>query len=70
MFSMIQYKPFALQDYTYPVWATVLGWFIAAMSVLCVPAGMIHAIYHAKGANLWQVSMLGQKKYMCLYFKC
>ncbi|XP_048764055.1 sodium- and chloride-dependent GABA transporter ine-like [Ostrea edulis] len=54
LFSMISYRPFQLDDYEFPVWATVLGWFIAALSVLCVPIGMIHAIYQAKGNTLWQ----------------
>ncbi|XP_061197519.1 sodium- and chloride-dependent GABA transporter ine-like [Saccostrea echinata] len=54
LFSMISYRPFQLDDYQYPIWATVLGWFIAALSVLCVPIGMIHSIYQAKGNNLWQ----------------
>ncbi|KAK3084341.1 hypothetical protein FSP39_011857 [Pinctada imbricata] len=52
MFSMIQYRVFTLDDYKYPVWATVLGWFIAVLSVVCVPAGMVHAVYTAKGRNL------------------
>lgn len=53
LFSMIQYTPFTLDKYEYPTWAVVLGWFIAALSVICVPACMIHTIYHAKGENLW-----------------
>lgn len=54
LFSMISYRPFQLDNYNFPVWATVLGWFIAALSVLCVPIGMVHSIYQAKGNNLWQ----------------
>ena len=54
---MISYRPFQLDNYNYPVWATMLGWFIAALSVLCVPIGMVHSIYQAKGNTLWQVGL-------------
>ncbi|XP_060075999.1 sodium- and chloride-dependent GABA transporter ine-like [Ylistrum balloti] len=54
LFSMVMYKPFQLANYTYPVWASALGWFFALLSVICVPLGMIHAFYMAKGDNLWQ----------------
>ena len=53
LFSMIQYTPFQLDGYKYPGWAVGLGWVIALMSIICVPACMIHSIYHAKGDNLW-----------------
>ena len=55
MFSMIQYKPFKMADYDYPVWATGIGWMFALFSVLCIPAGMIHSYMQAKGDSPWQV---------------
>ncbi|KAH9518671.1 hypothetical protein Btru_005954 [Bulinus truncatus] len=54
VFSMVQYRPLSVADYEYPEWAVGLGWFIALLSVFCIPAGMVHAIYYAKGANLLQ----------------
>ena len=55
MFSLIQYKPFSVAGYKYPGWAVGLGWLIAAMSIVCIPAGMVHAVATAKGASLIQV---------------
>lgn len=54
LFSMIQYRPYQMAGYQYPMWATVLGWFIAFLSIICVPAGMIHAFYKAKGDTVWE----------------
>jgi solute carrier family 6 GABA transporter-like protein 6/8/11/12/13 len=54
--SMIQYKPLKMADYTYPDWAQGFGWVLALSSVLCIPLGMIHAVYHAKGSKLFSVS--------------
>ncbi len=53
---MIKYQPLTIAGYEYPTWAQALGWFIALMSVACIPAGMVHAVYKAKGGNLLQVS--------------
>lgn len=52
---MIQYQSLSIANYTYPDWATGLGWIIALLSVLCIPAGMAHAVYYAKGTNIIQV---------------
>ncbi|KAL3857828.1 hypothetical protein ACJMK2_012460 [Sinanodonta woodiana] len=54
MFSLIQFQPFQVAGYVYPTWATVLGWLIAMMSILCIPACMIHALWQAEGDSLWQ----------------
>ncbi|KAK7483431.1 hypothetical protein BaRGS_00025371 [Batillaria attramentaria] len=56
IFSMIQYRPLSMAGYTYPVWAQVLGWIIALISVVCIPLGMLHAVYTAKGPNLLRVT--------------
>ncbi|XP_076452847.1 sodium- and chloride-dependent GABA transporter ine-like isoform X2 [Babylonia areolata] len=52
IFSMVQYKALTIAGYTYPVWAQVVGWFIALLSVICIPVGMVHAVYTAKGSTL------------------
>lgn len=54
LFSMAMYTPFQLSDYEYPVWANMLGWVFALMSVLCVPLGMVYAFYKAEGQTVWQ----------------
>lgn len=54
IFSMIQYSHLEIGDYVYPKWAIGLGWFIASLSLVCIPIGMVHALYQAKGDNLWQ----------------
>ncbi|RUS79168.1 hypothetical protein EGW08_013076 [Elysia chlorotica] len=52
VFSMIQYKPLSVAGYVYPPWAVGLGWVIALVSVLCIPAGMIHSVITSPG-NSW-----------------
>ncbi|XP_059171992.1 sodium- and chloride-dependent GABA transporter ine-like [Physella acuta] len=54
VFSMIQYQNLSIAGYVYPDWAIALGWCLALLSVFCIPAGMIHAVYTAKGANILQ----------------
>ena len=55
IFSMIQYRPLTMAGYTYPWWAQALGWIIALVSVVCIPLGMVHAVYTAKGSNMIKV---------------
>lgn len=55
MFSLVQYKPFEVAGYEYPQWAIALGWIIAAMSIICIPAAMVHSVLTAPGETLWQV---------------
>ena len=57
MFSLVQYTPFSVAGYEYPTWALVLGWFIAILSIVCIPAGAVHAIATAEGKSLWQVRL-------------
>lgn len=52
IFSMVQYKPLSVAGYTYPPWAVGLGWVIALISVLCIPAGMIHGVLTSPGNSL------------------
>ncbi|XP_052284256.1 sodium- and chloride-dependent GABA transporter ine-like [Dreissena polymorpha] len=54
IFSLVQYTPFSMAGYEYPGWAIGLGWFLAALSIVCIPAGMIHAVLNSKGQSLWQ----------------
>ncbi|KAL5017504.1 hypothetical protein ScPMuIL_007093 [Solemya velum] len=52
--SLIQYQPFTVAGYVYPLWADVVGWSIAILSILCIPAGMVHAVYSAHGNTILQ----------------
>ncbi|XP_041348623.1 sodium- and chloride-dependent GABA transporter ine-like isoform X2 [Gigantopelta aegis] len=54
VFSMIQYKPLSMAGYEYPSWAQGIGWVIALVSIVCIPAGMVHAVIQAKGSNIWK----------------
>uniref|UniRef100_A0A667ZVD6 Transporter n=1 Tax=Myripristis murdjan TaxID=586833 RepID=A0A667ZVD6_9TELE len=53
--SVIQYTPAHYGDYTYPVWAEVVGWGISLVSIVWIPLGAIQEIYNNKG-SLLQVS--------------
>uniref|UniRef100_H2ZX72 Transporter n=2 Tax=Latimeria chalumnae TaxID=7897 RepID=H2ZX72_LATCH len=51
--SIIQYTPARYGKlYTYPPWAEVLGWFISLCSIIWIPIGAIHTLYHGKGSFL------------------
>ncbi|XP_075896026.1 sodium- and chloride-dependent GABA transporter ine-like [Nelusetta ayraudi] len=50
--SMAQYTRTRYGKYTYPVWAEVLGWGIAMVSVVWIPVGAIHEIFCHKGSFL------------------
>lgn len=50
--SVAQHTSTRYGMYTYPVWAEVLGWGIALVSVVWIPVGAIHEICHLKGSFL------------------
>ncbi|XP_052834059.1 sodium- and chloride-dependent GABA transporter ine [Octopus bimaculoides] len=58
IFSMIQYSDLKVGGYVYPKWAIGIGWFIASLSLVCIPLGMFDAVYNSKGKNLWQVRVI------------
>ncbi|GFR66302.1 sodium- and chloride-dependent betaine transporter [Elysia marginata] len=41
IFMFVDYKRSTYDDYTYPVWADVLGWFFTLASVLAIPIAML-----------------------------
>lgn len=43
-------------DYVYPVWAEIIGWCIALLSIIPIPLGAIHAVHKADGDTLFQVN--------------
>ena len=41
--ALLELEPLKMNDYEYPYWSVVIGWFITLSSLLCVPA---YAFYH------------------------
>jgi solute carrier family 6 GABA transporter-like protein 6/8/11/12/13 len=52
IFNWVSYSPVTYGDYVFPSWAEGIGWGIASLSLICIPAGMALAIYRAKGHNI------------------
>ena len=61
VFSFVQYRPISLGDYVFPAWADRLGWFIAVLPVLPIPAVAILKMRNTEGATL---------KMVCLFVNC
>lgn len=59
VFLIIDYEPptYNNKHYHYPVWAVVLGWLIAAVSILCIPITMVFVLLKAPGTTFMEVSM-------------
>ncbi|XP_056634493.1 sodium- and chloride-dependent GABA transporter ine isoform X1 [Diorhabda sublineata] len=53
VFLIIDYEPPTYNNgvYHYPVWAVVLGWIIAAMSILCIPVTMMIVFLKSPGST-------------------
>jgi hypothetical protein len=51
LFSLIKYpeKGITYEKYRYPVWAEILGWFIAGLPMFCIPAYAVWKIIHTEG---------------------
>ncbi len=56
IFNWVQYSHLTYGDYIFPSWAEGIGWGIAALSLVCIPIGMVNALYHAQGNTFLQVS--------------
>jgi len=56
IFSLYDYEAPSYNNgvYTYPWWCILLGWCIAALSILPIPVMAIMAIYNAKGTNIFE----------------
>ena len=55
IFNWIEYSPVTYGDYKYPAWADGLGWFLASMSLVCIPIGAVLAVYRTPGSSLPKV---------------
>ncbi|XP_042343959.1 sodium- and chloride-dependent GABA transporter 1 isoform X2 [Plectropomus leopardus] len=50
--SIVQYTPARYGNYTYPVWAEMVGWCVSLVSIVWIPIGAIQEIYGKKGSLL------------------
>lgn len=57
VFSLIDYEPPTYHNgaYEYPWWAEAIGWGIASLSLMCIPAFAIYVIIRSEGASLVEV---------------
>ncbi|KAJ9601472.1 hypothetical protein L9F63_000389, partial [Diploptera punctata] len=55
VFSLIDYTPPTYNNgaYKYPAWAETLGWIIASLSLLCIPAFAVIVILRTEGNSLF-----------------
>uniref|UniRef100_G3QC18 Transporter n=1 Tax=Gasterosteus aculeatus aculeatus TaxID=481459 RepID=G3QC18_GASAC len=57
IFSIVKYTPLKFSSaYVYPLWANILGWFIATISLSLIPLFMVYKIIQGKG-TLRQVNI-------------
>lgn len=50
MFSVIKYQPIVYANtYTYPWWGEMMGWFMALVSMIMIPAYMIYFLITTPG---------------------
>lgn len=56
--SLVDYTPPSYRQYQYPLWAQILGWTIASLSLLCIPVYAVAVILRSPGENLLQVIYL------------
>lgn len=61
IFSIVRYSPLKFNStYVYPVWANVIGWFLATISLSLIPLWIIYKLYLGKG-SLKDVSSASRK---------
>ncbi|XP_038564710.1 sodium- and chloride-dependent GABA transporter 2-like [Micropterus salmoides] len=51
IFSIVRYSPLKFSNtYVYPLWANILGWFIATISLSLIPLFVLHKLRQGKGS--------------------
>lgn len=57
VFSLIDYEPptYHNGDYVYPWWAEAIGWGIASLSLICIPAFAVCVLVRADGITFAEV---------------
>ncbi|KAL0122365.1 hypothetical protein PUN28_007235 [Cardiocondyla obscurior] len=54
VYGLMGYEPLSYEDYTYPVWANILGWLIACSSIVMIPGMAIYKICSTSGSFVQQ----------------
>lgn len=58
LFSIVKYTPLKFSGtYVYPLWANILGWFIATISLSLIPLFVLYKMARGEG-TLQQVSQI------------
>ncbi|KAL1140203.1 hypothetical protein AAG570_000135, partial [Ranatra chinensis] len=57
-YGLIGYEPLTYEEYTYPVWANILGWLIAGSSVFMIPAIAVYQLIITPGTFLQRIKIL------------
>lgn len=52
IYSLIKHKPIKYGDYDYPDWADGIGWFLALLSIMQIPAWAIYIVLKQDGKDL------------------
>uniref|UniRef100_F6TM37 Transporter n=1 Tax=Ciona intestinalis TaxID=7719 RepID=F6TM37_CIOIN len=50
LFYCVKWTPLKVADYTYPVWANVLGWALSLLSLLWIPGVFIYVLMNGRGS--------------------
>ncbi|XP_069703735.1 sodium-dependent dopamine transporter [Periplaneta americana] len=58
VYGLVGYEPLTYDEYVYPVWANVLGWFIAGSSIAMIPGVAIYKIATTPGTCLQRLRFL------------
>ena len=56
IFNWITLEDLRYGDYRFPSWAHGMGWGLAAISLMCLPFGMILSVAQSSGRNFAQVN--------------
>ena len=62
VFSLIDYEPPTFHNgaYEYPWWAEAIGWGIASLSLICLPAFAIYVLIRSDGVTFSEVVYIHQ----------
>nr|XP_046161708.1 sodium- and chloride-dependent GABA transporter 2-like [Oncorhynchus gorbuscha] len=59
IFSIVKYSPLKFSNtYVYPVWANIIGWFIATISLSFIPLWMVYKMANSNGTLRQRFSVL------------
>ena len=54
VFNWIDYNPISYGSYRYPFWGDLLGWFLAGLSLVSIPIGMVKGVCDMQGDSLYK----------------